>query len=201
MLRSTFSLFLGEEMDGNVVSDGLTGFFLRGSTVLVPHDKPIVELYDELRPSLFGYLVCLGLMPQEADDIIQDAFVQLFRVLLSGSRIHNPRSWVFRVARNMSLNLQKRERRMVSVSDEQPMARLIGKQTAVGPEEIYLRKERLQVLAAAVARLPQRQRECLHLRAEGLRYREIAEVLGVTTSAVSESLKRVIIRLTDDLYV
>lgn len=201
MLRSTFSLFLGEEMDGNVVSDGLTGFFLRGSTVLVPHDKPIVELYDELRPSLFGYLVCLGLMPQEADDIIQDAFVQLFRVLLSGSRIHNPRSWVFRVARNMSLNLQKRERRMVSVSDEQPMARLIGKQTAVGPEEIYLRKERLRVLAAAVARLPQRQRECLHLRAEGLRYREIAEVLGVTTSAVSESLKRVIIRLTDDLYV
>jgi len=201
VLRSTFSLFLGEEMDGNVVSDGLTGFFLRGSTVLVPHDKPIVELYDELRPSLFGYLVCLGLMPQEADDIIQDAFVQLFRVLLSGSRIHNPRSWVFRVARNMSLNLQKRERRMVSVSDEQPMARLIGKQTAVGPEEIYLRKERLRVLAAAVARLPQRQRECLHLRAEGLRYREIAEVLGVTTSAVSESLKRVIIRLTDDLYV
>jgi len=167
----------------------------------VPHDKPIVELYDELRPSLFGYLVCLGLMPQEADDIIQDAFVQLFRVLLSGSRIHNPRSWVFRVARNMSLNLQKRERRMVSVSDEQPMARLIGKQTAVGPEEIYLRKERLRVLAAAIARLPQRQRECLHLRAEGLRYREIAEVLGVTTSAVSETLKRVIIRLMDDLYV
>lgn len=187
-------------MDGYVVSDGLTGFILRGSTFPVPQDNRIVELYDELRPSLFGYLVCLGLMPQEADDIIQDAFVQLFRVLQSGSTIHNPRSWVFRVARNMSLNLQKRERRMVSVSDEEPIARLIAKQTTVGPEEIFLRKERLRVLAGAIARLPQRQRECLHLRAEGLRYREIAEVLGITTSAVSESLKRVVIRLMDDLY-
>ena len=187
-------------MDGYVVSDRLTGFILKGSTFQVPQDNPVVEIYDELRPSLFGYLVCLGLMPQEADDIIQDAFVQLFRVLQSGSKIHSPRSWVFRVARNMSLNLQKRERRMVSVSDEQPMSCLVGKQTTAGPEEIYLRKERLQVLAAAIARLPQRQRECLHLRAEGLRYREIAEVLGTTTSAVSESLKRVVIRLMDDLY-
>ena len=52
----------------------------------------------------------------------------------------------------------------------------------------------------AIAQLPQRQRECLHLRAEGLRYREIAEVLGITTSGVSESLKRAVLRLMNELY-
>lgn len=187
-------------MGSGVASDGLSGFISRGSAARIRQRDPLVELYDELRPSLFGYLVCLGLTPQEADDVIQDAFVQLFRVLRSGSGIHNPRSWLFRVARNLSINLQKRERRLVSVSDEQAMASLAGMQSVNGPEDIYVRKERLQLLATAIAQLPQRQRECLHLRVEGLRYREIAEVIGTTTSAVSESLKRAVIRLMDDLY-
>ena len=181
------------------MSDGLSGFVSQESAQ-IRQSKPIIELYDELRPSLFGYLVCLGLMPQEAEDIIQDAFVQLFRELRSGGGIRNPRSWVFRVARNLSLNLQKRERRLVSVSDEHPMASMTLTQTVAGPDEVYVHKERLRLLSAAIARLPERQRECLHLRAEGLRYREIAEVIGMTTSAVSESLKRAVIRLMDDLY-
>src|SRR5579864_285605 len=120
-------------MGSDVVSDGLLGFISKDSA-RIRQNQPLVELYDELRPSLFGYLVCLGLMPQEADDIIQDAFVQLFRGLRSGSGIRNPRSWVFRVARNLSFNLQKRERRLVSVSDEQPMASLTGTLTVAGPE-------------------------------------------------------------------
>ena len=162
--------------------------------------EDIVALYDDLRPSLFGYLICLGLMPQEADDIIQDTFVQLFRFLRGGGRVNNARSWLFHVARNLSVNLQKRERRLISVSEEEPLPSVAGTQTVLGPEEVYVRNERLRLLAAAISQLPERQRECLHLRAEGLRYREIAEVIGTTASAVSESLRRAIVRLTDVLY-
>lgn len=162
--------------------------------------EPIVELYDELRPSLFGYLICLGLTPQQADDTIQDAFVQLFRVLQSGGAVNNPRSWLFRVSHNISFNLQKRERRLVSASDPLPAARLAKVTAGLDPEQIYVNKERMQLLAAAIALLPQRQRECLHLRAAGLRYREIAEVVGTTTSAVADALKRAVVRLMDELY-
>ena len=160
----------------------------------------IVGLYDELRPSLFGYLICLGLMPEEADDIIQDAFVQLFRFTRAGGWVNNPRSWLFRVARNLSFNLQKRERRLVSVFDEKHAIASSEWQRVADPEELYERKERLRLLMAAIQELPERQRECLHLRAEGLRYREIAEVLGITPSAVSESLKHAVTRLVDELY-
>lgn len=186
--------------ENDALANWLSGFVSGDRAARLRESDPIVALYDELRPSLFGYLICLGLMPQEADDIIQDSFVQLYRVLKSSGNIDNPRSWLFRVAHNLSVNLQKRERRLVSAPDEQPYARLEGSRVEADPEEIYAHKERLQLLATAVSRLPQRQRECLYLRAEGLRYREIAEVIGTTTSAVAESLKRAVVRLMDDLY-
>ena len=186
--------------DRDILAAGLPGFVSGSHATQLRERDPIVALYDELRPSLFGYLICQGLMPQEADDIIQDSFVQLYRVLRSSGKIDNPRSWLFRVAHNLSVNLQKRERRLVSSPDGEPYAALEGGRVEADPEQIYAHKERLQLLTTAISRLPQRQRECLHLRAEGLRYREIAEVIGLTTSAVAESLKRAVVRLMDDLY-
>jgi len=175
-----------------MASDSLTG--------QLRHGDPIVELYDELRPSLFGYLICLGLAPPQAEDKIQDTFLQLFRFLQSGGAVKNPRSWLFRVAHNLSFNLQKRERRLMSASDPLPAAELAAAEAGPNPEEIYVKKERLLLLDAAITELPQRQRECLYLRAEGLRYREIAEVVGTTTSAVSEALKRAVVRLRGEIH-
>ena len=187
-------------MSDGAVANGLSGFLSREGNAYLRKTEPIVALYDELRPSLFGYLICLGLTPQESEDVIQDTFVQFFRVLQGGGEVTNPRSWLFRVARNLSLNLQKRERRLVSDSDHGPQAGSAIAGMAPDPEEAYVRKERMRLLAATIAQLPQRQQECLHLRAEGLRYREIAEVVGTTTSAVSESLKRAVGRLLEEFY-
>ena len=187
-------------MTGSIGANGLSEILMTESSTGIRKPSSIVELYDELRPSLFGYLICLGLMPQEADDIIQDAFVQLFRFTQAGGWVNNPQSWLFRVARNLAFNLQKRERRVVSVSEEQHATALSESQRVADPEELYEHKERLRLLMVAIRELPERQRECLHLRAEGLRYREIAEVLGITPSAVSESLKHAVMRLMEELY-
>jgi RNA polymerase sigma-70 factor (ECF subfamily) len=46
-----------------------------------------------------------------------------------------------------------------------------------------------------VENLSEQQRRCLHLRLEGLRYPEIAAVLGISASAVGEFLRRAIVRL------
>ena len=189
-----------QRMGGSIGANGLSEILMTESSTRIRKSNSIVELYDELRPSLFGYLICLGLMPEEADDIIQDAFVQLFRFTRAGGWVNNPRSWLFRVARNLSFNLHKRERRLVSLFDEKHAIASSEWQRVPDPEELYERKERLRLLMAAIQELPERQRECLHLRAEGLRYREIAEVLGITPSAVSESLKHAVTRLVDELY-
>ncbi len=55
--------------------------------------------------------------------------------------------------------------------------------------------QRQQRLRAVVRALPEQDRYCIHLRAEGLRYREIAEVLGMSLGGVASSLGRSLARL------
>jgi len=50
-------------------------------------------------------------------------------------------------------------------------------------------------LGQAVAALSPQQRQCLHLRTEGFRYREIAAILNISDSSVGEFLRRAIVRL------
>jgi RNA polymerase sigma-70 factor, ECF subfamily len=176
--------------------------------IVADHHQPrlaqrdrVVDLYDQLRPSLYGYLISLGLIPQEADDVIQDAFLRLFAFLDSGGSVQNPRSWVFRVGHNLALNLQKRERRLISDNGEPGNSTTFqGYPMSPSPEEDYIRNEQYRRLKTALPHLTQHQQACLQLRAEGLRYREIADVLGITVSAVSETLKRAVVRLMSDLY-
>src|ERR1700745_311689 len=63
-------------------------------------------LYRELRKPLLRYLVCLGLSSDEAQDVVQDAFLTLHRHLTSGGPQQNIRSWLFRVAHNGARNRQ-----------------------------------------------------------------------------------------------
>jgi RNA polymerase sigma-70 factor, ECF subfamily len=58
-----------------------------------------------------------------------------------------------------------------------------------------LQRERLAVLWRAFRELSPQQKMCVHLRAEGLRYREIADVLGVAVPTVSEFMRRALGRL------
>ena len=163
--------------------------------------KEIVELYDRLRPSLYHYLICLGLKPEEADDTIQDAFLRFFHFQEDGGEVDNPRSWLFRVAHNASLDLKRMERRLVSEgSQEVTGTALERRDTSPNPEEILIQKEQLLRLDAAMAQLTAHQRQCVHLRAEGLRYREIAEVLGITVWNVNQTLRRAMVRVVEKLY-
>src|ERR1700722_12657567 len=63
-------------------------------------------LYRELQKPLVRYLRCLGLSSDEAQDVVQDAFLSLQRHLAAGGSQENIRSWVFRVAHNQARNRQ-----------------------------------------------------------------------------------------------
>lgn len=159
----------------------------------------IVDLYDALRPSLFAYLSCLGLTTDEAEDVIQDSFCRLVRHVLKRGADKNLRGWVFRVAHNAAMDLSHSAResnaRSVSVGDisfEEPP------DLALNPEEIAIWKEELRDLRASMARLTTQQRSAVLLRAEGLRYREIAGVLGVSIQRVADLVQRALARLVGD---
>jgi len=64
-----------------------------------------------------------------------------------------------------------------------------------GPEEAASARQRQERLLAVVRALPEQDQFCLSLRAEGLRYREIAEVLGMSLGAVANSIEKSMVRL------
>jgi RNA polymerase sigma factor (sigma-70 family) len=64
--------------------------------------------------------------------------------------------------------------------------------SAAGPEDLVLRKERIAHIEQGLARLTQLQRECFFLRIEGFQYKEIGALLKVGTSTVSSSLRNAI---------
>jgi len=158
--------------------------------------KKTIELYDELRPSLHGYLSCLGLKPQEAEDTIQETFLKLFQGQAGEIKDEHLRGWIFRVAHNLALNIHKSSGRLLS-GDATEVAKILEAKIdpTLTPEEAVIRKEQLVRMVAAIAELTQQQRQCLHLRAEGLRYREIAVVLGVSIRRVGDIVEAALVRL------
>jgi RNA polymerase sigma-70 factor, ECF subfamily len=155
-------------------------------------------LYGELRKPLLRYLVCLGLSSDEAQDVVQDAFLTLHRHLSSGGSQENIRGWLFRVAHNQARNRQNRYDRNFSAGSDSELDTVSHEAT---PERAVLEKERFQQLGKAMRLLSVAERECLLLRAGGLRYREIGEVLGIPTSTVSDTVDRAIKKLAEKCNV
>jgi RNA polymerase sigma-70 factor (ECF subfamily) len=152
----------------------------------------IAELYDLLRPPLYAYLWYLGMNTDQAEDVIQDTFLRLVNYRFDSNRQDNLRAWIFRVARNLSMDIHRAQRRWSRRNDDEPHSIIRERiDPAPSPEEQVLLEERMK----RFAHLTPRQRQCVLLRAEGFRYREIAITLGVSVQRVGELIQRSIVLL------
>jgi RNA polymerase sigma-70 factor, ECF subfamily len=152
-------------------------------------EEEVVALFDELQGRLLRYLLCLGLPASDCEEVVQEVFLALFLHLRCGKPRHNLRAWIFQVAHNLALKQRTRMMR----------TRVLATQTALidaapNPEDQFVRNERQQRLFGVWNALRGQDRRCLSLRAEGLTYREIAQVLDMSLGAVSLSLARSLAR-------
>ncbi len=159
-----------------------------------------MELFEEFRNPLLRYALSFGVPLHDAEEIIQEVFLALFRHLQSHGSRKNLRGWIFRVTHNLALKQRAVNQRS---ADRRPQLQTASGETfteepsdpALNPEEHLSSVQRRRLLLAVVEALPDADRSCLLLRAEGLRYREIASVLGMSLGAVSISLTRALGRL------
>ncbi len=158
--------------------------------------EEVVELFEQLRTPLLRYLMTLGLNVQDGEEVIQEVFLALFQHLKKGKRGDNLRGWIFRVAHNLALKQfrstkSKIERASVPIDEVQ--AEFVS--PAATPEEMLEQANSEERIQAVIRALPEQDKRCLYLRAEGLRYREIAETLGISLGSVANSLERAIGKL------
>jgi RNA polymerase sigma-70 factor (ECF subfamily) len=157
-------------------------------------EDEVIALFDEFRDRLLRYVLSLGLSVHDGEDAIQEVFLSLFRHLKMGRSRGNLRGWVFRVAHNLALKQRNRRQKQEArtTSDEATASQT---DPTANPEEQFANTQRRKKLMAVIQALPEQDRWCLRLRAEGLRYREIAGVVGISLGAVSNSLAKSFERL------
>ena len=152
----------------------------------------VADLYTASRNKVYEYLVTAGCAPDTAQEITQEAFLRLYIALREGKTIEHPKAWVYRVAHNLAFDAAVCFSREAVLSDAL-VATLASRDQ--GAERTLLEREWLEGFQSEFQNLSKQQRICLELRAQGLRYREIADVLGIRTSTVGEFLSRAITRL------
>ena len=159
-------------------------------------EAEVLALFDECGAPLLRYVGAFGVNVHDTEDVVQDVFLSLFRHVQLGRPRTNLRGWLFRVAHNLALKqrLRTRRRQNVEVADA---AACLGVAHDPTPEQRLASLERQQRLLAVFRALPERDRRCLSLRAEGLRYREIADALGMSLGAVAKSLARSMTRMVN----
>lgn len=149
--------------------------------------QQLEQLYRELAPALLGYFRRQPALATVAEDLLHDTFVRaLEREDRVGTAV-SPRAYLFGIARHVGSDALRRRR---------PTEELGDALAATVPAA----DDRLEAMQAAIAALPEPQREALLLRLQlELSYEEIAAVLGIPLGTVRSRLHGAVQRLHEVL--
>src|SRR5262245_50164933 len=158
--------------------------------------ESVEGLFEQLHLPVFRYVMCKTRNSETAEDITQESFLRLYRQLRDGRPVENPKAWLFAVAHNLSIDSMRGKSHFKTL-DESAWEQLGDSRSLAhhDHEKAVLERERRELLREAVMSLTPLQRECLHLRAEGLRLREIADLLRISISTVADAARRASVKL------
>ncbi len=141
-----------------------------------------LQLYERYKRPIYGFAIKLLDDTDPAKDVLQTVFLKLFQ---DAGRINRPgllKTWLFTVARNECLTQRRKIARNMPLEEDELIA-------IDGAPETLERDEQHALIRRAIERLTPEQREVVVLREyEGLSYRDIAEIIGVTDSVVKSRL-------------
>lgn len=146
------------------------------------------QLFEEHSSNLIRYLRCGARSTVDLEDIAQEAFVRFFRARCDGEEIQSPKAWLYRVARHLAIDFGKKAKPILL--DDAGWRKVEADQAyrqEFSGDERSLRSSNLPW-----HKLSPSERECLLLRAEGLTFREVAEVMEISISTAASYVARAI---------
>jgi RNA polymerase sigma-70 factor (ECF subfamily) len=148
------------------------------------------------------YRVVLGMVqsPTDAEEVVQETFLRVFRGLSGFRRESAPSTWIYQIAVNTALMRlrQRRRKPLLSMGDhphleDESYEPFLGPQGqwARSPDASLLDQELATRIEAAIAALPDKYRTVMQLReVEGLSAEEAAQTLGLTVPTIKTRLHR-----------
>ncbi|MBL8922074.1 MAG: sigma-70 family RNA polymerase sigma factor [Myxococcaceae bacterium] len=155
-------------------------------------------LYERYERPLFGFLRRQLGDAAEAEDVLHETFMAVLKEREKGRGARSFKAWLFAVARHLCLNRVRARQRSAKANDGvAQVIELTG--PAPNPDEVLAHRQTADSLKAAVTKLPPPLSELYHLRAGGLSYEELAEVLGVPIGTVKSRLHELVKRLKEEV--
>lgn len=161
------------------------------------------RLVHRYQDRLYGTLVHLLGSTQDAYDVAQDTFLLAWQNLATFRGDSAFYSWLFRIAHNAAVSFRRRNRRPVRSLDpnsEQPGDDPVDPRLTLDPASGMVTDERRRIVQDALAELPEEYRTVLVLKElDGLRYEEIASLIGCPVGTVRSRIHRARTELRDKL--
>lgn len=156
------------------------------------------------------YNTCLGFLrnPHDAEDVAQEVFIQAYESVSDFREDAAMSTWLYRIAVNKSLELIRRRKRKKRYAFFQALMNTDDEPADAADDDMFPHpgvdlenRERASILMGAIERLPENQRIAFTLhKLESLSYREVAEVMDSSLSAVESLMHRAKKNLQQSLY-
>ncbi|HEV2857864.1 MAG TPA: sigma-70 family RNA polymerase sigma factor [Solirubrobacterales bacterium] len=150
-------------------------------------------IVDRYQGRLLGFCRQMLGSTEDAEDVLQEVFVNAYRAMLADEREINLRPWLYRIARNRCLNYLRKPK-----ADAQESMDMVPEVDAASTAERVHNREEFRQILSDVNKLPETQRAALLLREmDALSYEEIAAAMETTVPSVKSLLVRARISLAE----
>jgi RNA polymerase sigma-70 factor (ECF subfamily) len=150
------------------------------------HEHAFETFVERYRARLLAYCRRMGLSEWRAEEVLQQALLQVWLALRRGTEVRDPKPWLYRIVHNGAVNAMRR-----TSEDHAVLTEAIHERAALAGEAFPQRPMAMREALDEVVALPQMQREAVLLTAiEGQTELEVAGTLGITHGAVRGLLYR-----------
>jgi RNA polymerase sigma-70 factor (ECF subfamily) len=149
--------------------------------------QALEKLYLHFYPPLFRFARSLVRTSEVAEELVLDVFVKLWEKRVEAREIHNLRVYLYVAVRNKALNYRAwKSKDIISYFEAYPADILLQHST---PEQMLMTKEMAAKMDQAIHALPPRCKLIFKLvREDGLSYKEVAGILGISPRTVDTQM-------------
>ena len=142
------------------------------------------EFYEKTRGQVYGYAYRMLQQSQDAEEVVQETYLKIWKEAASYESDGKPMAWVFTIARNYCYMSLRKRQRLSEESFEELQEQEGKEEPGELCQELELAPER-QTLLDALMQLNEKERQIVLLhKISGMKHREIAEIFQMPISTV-----------------
>lgn len=144
--------------------------------------RELLSLYQE---RLYWHIRNIVKNHEDADDVLQNTFIKVFRNIEKFKGDSQLFSWMYRIATNESITFLNNRAKKQKISSEELQEQIVNNLES----DVYFEGDEIQLkLQKAVASLPEKQQQVFNMKYfQELKYKEISDILGTSEGALKAS--------------